>query len=183
MEKEIPRKSCFKIVLYGPESTGKTTLAKSLAKFYNTQWAPEFARDYLQKKWNQNKEACQLDDLPIIANGQIELEKKKSINANRFLFCDTNILVTKIWSETYYDGYCNPRILKLAEDLKYDYYFLTSIDTPWVKDDLRDRPNDREKMFLIFKKYLEKYRIPFTVLSGSIEERFKKAKNIIDKIL
>ena len=59
----------IKIVLFGPESTGKTTLAKQLAKHYNTVWVPEYAREYLQKKWDDTKEICTLDDLIPIAVG------------------------------------------------------------------------------------------------------------------
>ena len=70
MEKNNSKKSgdCLKIVLFGPESTGKTTLAKELASYYKTNWVPEFARDYLQRKWDQKKEVCSLEDLPIIVS-------------------------------------------------------------------------------------------------------------------
>ena len=74
MEKDLQGKnSCLKIVLFGPECTGKTTLAKSLASHYNTQWVPEFAREYLQKKWNKHQKICQIEDLPVIVSGQLRL--------------------------------------------------------------------------------------------------------------
>ena len=99
MGKNIHQKKsdCLRIVLYGPESTGKTTLAKSLAEHYKTLWVPEFARNYLQRKWDKKKQVCTLNDLFFIAEGQIKQENDLVKNANQFLFCDTNILVTKAW--------------------------------------------------------------------------------------
>ena len=139
MEKTLHQQEtdCLRIVLYGPESTGKTTLAIELAKKFNTSFVPEFAREYLQEKWDKIGEKCNLDDLLEIVKGQLLNENLAIKNANDFIFCDTNILVTKIWSETHFEGYCDPRIEKYSNILKYDHYFLTDIDTPWDKDDLR----------------------------------------------
>ena len=83
-----------------------------------------------------------------IVKGQILNENLAIKKANDFIFCDTNILVTKIWSETHFEGYCDPKIEKYTDILKYDHYFLTDIDTPWDKDDLRDRPNKERDVFL-----------------------------------
>lgn len=183
MEKDLQGKnSCLKIVLFGPECTGKTTLAKSLASHYNTQWVPEFAREYLQNKWNKHQKICQIEDLPVIVSGQLRLEEDKISKAGRYLFCDTNILVTRIWSETHFDGYCDPEILKLSEQLNYDYYLLTSIDIPWKKDDLRDRPNDREKMFNYFKETLERNKKPYSIIKGSFKDRLFNSIKILNEL-
>lgn len=64
----------IKVVLFGPESTGKTTLSKQLARHYNTVWAPEYAREYLQDKWNNERKTCEPKDLIPIAIGQMALE-------------------------------------------------------------------------------------------------------------
>lgn len=175
--------SIVKIVLYGPESTGKTTLAKMLAAHYNTHWVPEFARDYLQEKWNREQRVCELQDLIPIAAGQIGLENKLTKTANKILICDTDILETKVYSEAYYNGYCDPILEKWALKNQYDHYFLTDIDIPWVQDDLRDRPDRREEMFNLFKTSLEKYQRRFTILSGTKEERLQTAINYIDNTL
>lgn len=174
---------CLRVVLYGPESTGKTTLAKALADHYQTSWVPEFARSYLQEKWDKQQAVCTLADLPIIAQGQLAAENTAIAQANRLIFCDTNILVTKVWSETHFEGYCAPELNTILAQTHYDLYLLTSIDVPWEKDDLRDRPNDREQMFIYFKQQLEAYNFPFLVLEGTLEERIQKAVNTIDQLL
>lgn len=185
MEKNLVQhpSDVLRVVLYGPESTGKTTLARSLAQHYQTEWVEEFARDYLQKKWDQHQAVCTLEDLPIIAAGQLELENQKLAKANKILFCDTNILVTRVWSQTHFEGYCDPKILSYSESLTYDLYILTGIDVPWQKDDLRDRPDDRQLMFDFFKNTLEKLNQKFIVLKGEHQTRLESAVKAIDSIL
>tara|TARA_B000000532_G_C18861247_1_gene404206 strand:+ start:848 stop:1408 length:561 start_codon:yes stop_codon:yes gene_type:complete len=184
MAKRITQKktNCKRIVIYGPESTGKTTLANDLANHYKTKWVPEYAREYLQRKWDLFKGKCNLDDLINIALGQIKMENKMVSKSNKFVFCDTNILVTKVWSETHFNGYCSKEIKNIFKSVSYDYYFLTNIDVPWVKDDLRDRPDNRNEMFNCFKKHLDINEIQYSVVSGDKKERLKKAILILDKI-
>ena len=185
MEKDLRQNPShiLRVVLYGPESTGKTTLAKALAKHYQTEWVQEFARDYLQNKWEEQQAVCTLEDLPIIVAGQLELENQKLVKANRLLFCDTNVLVTRVWSETHFDGYCHPEILGYSEKWSYDLYLLTGIDVPWVKDDLRDRPDDRQSMFDHFKSTLDKLQKNYVVLEGNQDLRLNKAIASIDPLL
>ena len=93
--------SLLRVVVFGPESTGKTTLCKDLAAHYNTLWVPEFARDFLQKKWDTTQEVCTLEDLLTIAQGQMDLENEALKNANKIFFCDTSknvdITITVLW--------------------------------------------------------------------------------------
>ena len=173
----------IKIVLYGPESTGKTTLAKKLAEHYSTVWVPEYAREYLQKKWDEKQEICTLEDLLPIAEGQMNTENTLARVANKVLVCDTDLLVTKVYSEAYFDGFCDPLLEKYALQNHYHLYFLTGIDIPWVQDDLRDKPNEREKMFNLFKTTLEKYQHTFVILEGNLEQRLITATTEIDKLL
>lgn len=173
---------CLRIVLYGPESTGKTTLAKALAAHYSSEWVPEFARDFLQKKWDEDKQVCTLEDLKVIADGQLRQEKRAAQKTNDLLFCDTNILVTKVWSETHFNGYCAPEIEALVTATLYDLYLLTDIDVPWEKDDLRDRPNDRGRMANYFEQQLIHYKFPYISISGTPIERLKQAIRHIDQL-
>lgn len=173
----------LKIVLFGPESTGKTTLSKELAKHYTTVWTPEFARNYLQKKWDDSATICQREDIIPIAIGQTKLENEQARKANKILFCDTNILETKIYAEAYYENYSNEILNKAVENLSYTLYFLTDIDVPFEEDDLRDRPEQREEMFAIFKQGLETHNCNYQVLSGNLEKRLLTAKKTIDALL
>ncbi|MGO4772064.1 DUF4301 family protein [Flavobacterium sp. W22_SRS_FK3] len=183
MEKNLRQQktSIIKIALFGPESTGKTTLAKQLADHYKTEWVPEFARDYLQLKWEENKQICTEEDMMPIAYGQLALENEKLYTANEYLFCDTNLMVTKVFSDVYY-GFCNPLLNESALAHEYDLFFLTDIDVPWEKDDIRDNPNKRETVFSVFKQTLIDNKKPFITISGDKESRLAKAIAIIDDL-
>lgn len=185
MEEQLEQRSrdLLKIVFYGPESTGKTTLAKALAGHFKTEWVPEFSRDYLQEKWDKEQKICEISDIMPIARGQMALENAKAKTASRLLFCDTNLLETAVYSQAYFDGFCEPGLLKQALKAQYDLYFLTYIDTPWVEDDLRDRPHQRELMFSKFKKPLEENNLPYHVLRGTFEQRFDEAVEIIEELI
>jgi NadR type nicotinamide-nucleotide adenylyltransferase len=181
--KQLPTgaKRILKIALFGPESTGKTTLAKQLAEYYQTDWVPEFARDYLQEKWDKSQAICDVNDMLPIAYGQTQLENEKTTTANQYLFCDTNLMVTKVFSEVYYN-YCDPLLDQAAREHEYDLFFLTNIDVPWEKDDLRDKPEGRETVFSVFKQSLIDNHKPFITLSGDASLRLKKAVSIIDDL-
>ena len=172
-----------KIVLFGPESTGKTTLASQLAKHYQTEWVPEYAREYLQDKWDREQKTCEPKDLLPIAVGQMALENQLAKKAEKLLICDTDLLETKVYSEAYYLGYCDPVLEKYALRNQYDLYLLTNIDIPWEKDDLRDKPLERERMFTYFRDTLIKYNRNFITLMGSEESRFLNAIKSIDQLL
>jgi len=180
MEKNLRQQktNIIKIALFGPESTGKTTLAKQLADYYETEWVPEFARDYLQEKWEENQHICIAEDMLPIAYGQTALENEKLSTAKKFLFCDTNLMVTKVFSEMYY-GFCDPLLNEAALEHEYDLFFLTDIDVPWEKDDIRDTPDGRETVFSVFKQTLIDTKKPFIILSGNKKSRLAKATAIV----
>jgi HTH-type transcriptional repressor of NAD biosynthesis genes len=185
MEKKLNQDpiNIVKVVLFGPESTGKTTLSKQLARYYNTVWAPEFARDYLQKKWNNERKTCEAEDLIEIAFGQMKLENKLAKKADKVLICDTDLLETKVYSEEYYGGFVDENLDKAAKKNQYDLYLLTYIDTPWEEDDLRDRPGLRLEMFTAFENALKRHNRNYILLKGDKETRLKNATKAIDKII
>ncbi len=180
-----------KIVIIGPESTGKSTLCEQLAQHYQTLWCPEFAREYLLK----NGTDYSFDDLATIANGQLALEEgyeaqiakyevtnKKRETRNEKLFIDTDMYVMKVWCEFVF-GKCHRFILDEIATRKYDLYMLCNIDLPWVADELREYPDEqpRIELFNIYKNILENQSTPWQLISGTNEERLRNAIEIIDK--
>ena len=186
MEKNLIQKgdaNIVKVVLFGPESTGKTTLSIQLARHYHTVWVPEFARDYLQDKWNNERKTCETHDLIPIAEGQMKLENELVRKADKVLFCDTDLLETKVYSQEYYGGFVDPKLDEAARINEYDLYLLTYIDTPWEADDLRDRPELRKEMFDAFEKALKDHDKNYILLKGDKKTRLNTAIKAIDKIL
>jgi len=185
MEKKLRQQKAniIKVVLFGPESSGKTTLSIKLAHHYNTVWVAEYARAYLQNKWNNERKTCENSDLLPIAIGQMKLENKLVKKADKILICDTDLLETKVYSEEYYGGTVDPLLEKAAAENSYDLYLLTYIDTPWEADDLRDKPQERLEMFNAFENALKKYDRPYILLKGDKKTRLKAAIKAIDKLM
>lgn len=185
MEEKLKQQpaNIVKVVLFGPESTGKSTLSELLARHYNTVWVPEYAREYLQDKWNNLRKTCEQKDLIPIAIGQMGLENELAKKADKILICDTDLLETKVYSEEYYGGFVDPDLDRAATESRYDLYLLSYIDTPWEADDLRDRPTQREEMFRAFERALVNNQRPYVILKGKVKERINTAVQAIDKIL
>ena len=136
------------IVITGPESSGKTTLTKAIAKALNTDYTEEYAREYLNSNTSYKQE-----DLLLIAQGQLQKEKA---NANPIAIHDTDLITIKIWSEYKYNQ-CDPWILEQIEHQKSKNrtYLLCKPDIPWEADPLRENPSNRAELFKIYKKELE----------------------------
>ena len=184
-----------KIVVIGPESTGKSTLCQQLATHYNTLWCPEYAREYLLK----NGMNYTYDDLLTIAKGQIELEEKSIVNGelslssspdspftihHSLLFIDTNMYVMKVWCEFVF-GKCHRFILDQVEKRKYELYLLCNTDLPWVKDELREYPDQetRQRLYQIYKEIMTNQEVPWAEISGNYEQRLQKAIAAVNNIL
>lgn len=169
-----------KIVIIGPESTGKSTMCTMLAKHFNTTWVKEYAREYLLK----NGTNYNYQNLYEIAQGQIELEKKAFENAEpntKIIFIDTDMYVMKVWSEFVFNK-CDNRILNEIVKNNADLYLLLNTDLPWEKDALREYEDvaTREKLFRYYKEEMTEQKTPWHIVSGQGEERFQNALNIID---
>lgn len=173
-----------KVVILGPESTGKSTLALNLSKHYQAHYVFEYARDYLKSRNNLYKE----EDLLRIAMGQLQLEdeaeqkcRQKDLSA---IFYDTDLTVIKIWSEFKF-GKCDPWILEQYRQRKYDLYLLTYPDLKWQPDPMRENPSDRDriKIFELYQNDLKSRNVEFRIIKGYGEERNKNAIEIADELL
>lgn len=169
--------SLIKVAIVGPESTGKTSLAEKLAAHFNTHWVPEYAREYLDKTGGKYGQS----DLLKIARGQVNLEDKLAKESQNLLFCDTNLLVIKIWSEHKYQN-CHPWIIQELMRRKYDLHFLCDVDIPWKEDPLREHPDLRIYFFKRYRTELTNLKIPFHVIGGNEGERFHTALNAIENL-
>jgi NadR type nicotinamide-nucleotide adenylyltransferase len=169
-----------KIVVIGPESTGKSTLCSQLAEHYNTCWCPEFAREYLLEKGGKYNYA----DLLNIAHGQLELEDTMLTQAkNNFYFIDTDMYVMKVWCEVVFEN-CYTWILKQIALRQYDLIFLCDVDLPWVKDELREYPDleFRKKLFNMYRDLLINQKTKWAEISGTDMQRLQMAVSIIDTV-
>lgn len=166
-----------RVAIVGPECTGKTDLARFLASHYQTTWVPEFARSYLEKLHRPYNKG----DLTTIAHGQLKIENSMAEQANRFVFCDTNLVVIKIWSEFKY-GSCDPEILTLMKQQTYDLHLLTDVDLPWEDDPLREHPHKRQELFDLYKTELENTQTNFTIIRGDYASRRAAAIEAIEQI-
>jgi NadR type nicotinamide-nucleotide adenylyltransferase len=192
-----------KIVIIGPESTGKSTLCEKLAHHYQTSWCPEYAREYLMAHGTNYT----YDTLLEIAKGQVALEDKyiKIFEANHSpgkikgdnkiiddsplttnvsrLFIDTDMYVMNVWCKFVF-GKTHSWILNQIINRKYDLYLLCNVDLPWVKDELREYPDlaRREKLYHIYKEIMINQSVPWVDINGNYEERFEKAVSAVEKL-
>ena len=167
-----------RVVIIGPECTGKSELSATLADVYDTVWVREFAREYLDRLGRPYGE----HDLKIIARGQLAHEDSMAVKANKVLICDTDLYVIKVWSNFKY-GYCDPEILDMIARRKYDLYLLTYIDIPWVSDPLREHPDQRKELYSIYLREMQSQSVPFVEIKGDRDERRMTSTAAINALL
>lgn len=168
-----------RILILGPESTGKSTLAEDLAQHFGEPWVPEFAREYLEKL----DRPYQFEDLVEIGKGQVLLEDELARKAKKFLFCDTDLRVIHIWSDHRF-GKTDFWVLEQLEIRRYDLILLTDIDLPWEPDPLREHPEQemRQYFFEKYRKLAEQSGFPYLIVSGDREKRLKDAVIAVDNL-
>jgi len=154
-----------------------------LAQHFNTEWCPEFAREYL----HTHGKAYNFDDLLIIAKGQIALEEKYTAlvkDRTELLFIDTDMYVMKVWNE-YVFGKCHQFILDEIVERKYDLYLFCNIDLPWVQDELREYPDEgpRAELYHIYKDLLLNQKVPWVEISGDYDQRLDTAIKAVNSII
>lgn len=176
--KQHTPKSVINVAILGAESTGKTTLCRDLAAHFGCPWVPEYMRTYLQAKWDKEHLTCTWEDLLPIAQGQIELENKLAEQAaqnsdSSYLFCDTSLFELMVYANWYY-GDCPDALTNAALTHHYDLILLTEVDIPWVADDLRDSPHQRDEISAYFESQLTRHQKPFHRIGGDRDERVQQ---------
>lgn len=176
-----------KIVIIGPESTGKSTLCEQLSAHYKTIWVKEYAREYLLA----NGTDYTFENLLDVAKGQINkeesgvqnLKQNEGPEESKLLFIDTDMYVMKVWCEFVFDK-CHHWILNTIVERKYDLYLLCNVDLPWVEDELREYPDlaNREKLYHHYKDIMLNQQVPWVDINGNYEERLQKAMNAVNGI-
>lgn len=165
-------------VITGPESTGKSTLSKALAKHYCTTWVEEYAREYLQDL----RRPYNLNDVLIMAKNQLQNEQK--VKTNKLLFLDTDLTVFKVWIEEKYHQKID-WIEKEIEKSSDKIFLLCDIDIPWEPDPLREHPlpEDRQRLFKKYIQIMEQNNFNYHIISGDLDSRIKNCINIVDNLI
>lgn len=163
-----------KVVVVGPESTGKTTLSQALARHFHTLWVPEYAREYLDGLNRPYRET----DLLAIAQGQIAFEEQLAQDANGLLICDTDLLVLKVWSMAKF-GRCHQFILDNITTRNCDLYLLTGTDVPWESDPQREHPKRRDELWTLYQNELNSLGANYAEISGNPVRRLKQAISLV----
>ena len=185
-----------KIVIIGPESTGKSTLCEQLAAHYKTDWVKEYAREYLLT----NGKEYTYENLLDVAKGQVKAEESgvgsresEAFNSvhtdselqtknSELVFIDTDMYVMKVWCEFVFEK-CHHWILNRIVERQYDLYLLCNVDLPWVKDELREYPDleSRKKLYSHYLDIMINQNTTWVDISGNYEERLQKAIAAVDK--
>ncbi|AWW30954.1 ATPase [Echinicola strongylocentroti] len=167
-----------KIVIIGPESTGKSTLTSALAAHFKEPWIEEFAREYIE----QLDREYRYEDLLEIAKGQLHLEESKAKEAEKFLFCDTDLHVIQVWSEYKYHK-TSSWITEQIAHREYDLYLLTDIDIPWEDDPQREHPDPEMRQFFYdwYEQLTRSIGVPVVKISGDLNTRITTAVQAINQ--
>ena len=168
-----------KIAITGPESTAKSSLVQFLSSHFGFPFVPEYAREYMQEK--PLGYSCSFDEITAIALEQIRLENKLVEN-NQLIFCDTDVLVSKIWQEHVF-GKCDPLVETSFQNNLYQLHLLCSPDIEWEPDPLRSNKHDRDILFQKYKNALDASSKPYKIICGQGNDRFNAAAAFVETLL
>jgi HTH-type transcriptional regulator, transcriptional repressor of NAD biosynthesis genes len=164
--------------IVGPESTGKSTLARSLAERFDTEFVPEHAADVIAAQGGQFEEL----DLLRFAQGQVAAEAALAPRARRVLICDTCPLTTLVWGRLLF-GRVAPEVRRLADATRYDLTLLCAPDVPWADDLHRVDPSTRAPFLELLREELGARGVEAVLLTGTWVEREERAAQTLERAL
>jgi len=167
-----------RIVLTGPESSGKTYLSQKLSSYFRYAHISEYAREYLNSIDRNYKE----EDLIHIEEGQKRMEKSIVLSSTKSIIQDTDLLTVLLWYAVKYKKEPQ-RVLSYLQSNLPDLYLLCKPDIPWDKDPLRDNPNDRDFLFSIYESKIKELAVPYVVVKGSYDKRLSICIRAINEIV
>jgi NadR type nicotinamide-nucleotide adenylyltransferase len=168
-----------RLVVTGPESTGKTTLAAALATRLGAPLLAEASRDYADERALRGR-ALTADDVDGIAQLAIAREDEALARAPKLVVLDTDLMSTVVYARHYY-GACPMWIEVEARARRGDLYLLCDIDLPWKADGVRDRPGQREGMFILFRDTLAEFGCKVEAVTGSGAARLRAASAAVER--
>ncbi|MEA3208761.1 MAG: HTH-type transcriptional regulator, transcriptional repressor of biosynthesis s [Chthoniobacter sp.] len=163
-----------RVCILGAESTGTTTLARTLAEKFGTVWVAEYGREYSEQKLLRGESEWRSEELVAIAEEQNRREDAAAREANRVLICDTNSFATTLWHRRYVGTDCEA-VATVAARGRCDLYLLTGDEIPFIQDGLRDGEHIRHEMHRWFVAALGAQQVPWLLITGSPEQRMETA--------
>jgi NadR type nicotinamide-nucleotide adenylyltransferase len=172
-----------RIVIYGPESTGKSTLAEGLARHFDEPWSPECVRQY----WIDHDGEITANDLEAIGRGQLAGEKEAENRARQIVFCDTDLLTCRLWDDLLFPGHC-PDWVRQEGDARARsaaLYLFCDNDLPFVTHPMRSYPTEEGRRMCreLWQRTLEELGVGFVLIRGSGEKRLASAIRAVEDLL
>ena len=167
-----------RIVITGPESTGKTELARTLAEKMGTLWIPEYARHYVETLGREYS----YDDVEKIAKYQVaqETEFISKINDGILIF-DTWLIITKVWFDVVY-GRCPDWLPAQIKSSEIDLFLVCATDLPWIADPVRENGGEkREELFQLYIHEIQKFGFNFEIVKGIGITRLESALDLLSR--
>jgi NadR type nicotinamide-nucleotide adenylyltransferase len=172
-----------RVVVFGPESTGKTTLARSLAGHIGEPWAEEFVREF----WEVKDGKITAEDLGTIALGQMASEDRAAERARQVVICDTDLLTCVLWNDLLFPGKCPEWVRAEAEARvrSTDLFLFCDTDLAWAEDPQRCFPDDAGRAMVrrVWREALVGRGQPWVEITGESAERERIAVAAVKRLL